>query len=488
MKKNITILLLVALLASTISGCKHEQTGIAEPESTSETESENLVETKPDLIEMRKDVSDNLPDTDMNGFCFRMYLWSDIAVNSFTPEELNGDMVNDAIYNRKIGLEERFNTVLQGDNSGAEGSVQHTRMLKNLILSGDDTYHLAQMHSMEGPSLSMENGLYNLCDVPYIDLTKPWWPQFMVEELSFMGQLYVFNNQLTTNFIDGSIVLFFNRDLLEQYDLENPYDIMESGAWTYDRMQKLIAGTYVDLNGDGVRDDSDQYGYTSRGWFPYEMISSYLSILEKTDTDLSVSFLNDRTVSFFEKLVQVYYNNSDVYLSDKASELFGAGQSVFVLGGLSMIGSTYRDVDMHIGLLPPPKLDETQAEYVVCGGRDLFGIPATVQDVAYVGILTEALSAEGYKNVYPKYYEESLKVKYLRDDTYWEQAQNTLDLIERSLTLNFWYMYGNWIFFNTANDLLNKGSSDFLSYWAKKENSAQKRVDDVCMYFSSYID
>lgn len=488
MKKLITILLLAAMLTGTMSGCQREQTDSTEPENTRETESESTAAAKPDLIEMRKDIEDGLPATDMNGFCFRMYLWSGDAVDSFTPAELNGDMVNDAVYNRKIGLEERFNTVLRGDNSGEEGSVKHTRALKNLILSGDDTYHLAQMHSMEGPSLSMENGLYNLREVPHVDLTKPWWPEFMVEELSFMGQLYVFNNQLTTNFIDGSIVLFFNRDLLEQYDLENPYDIMEAGAWTYDRMEALIAGTYTDLNGDGVRDDGDRYGYTSRGMYPYEMISSDLSILEKTDTELSVSFQNDRTVSFFEKLLQVYYNNTDVYLSDKAGDLFGAGQSVFALGGLGMIGSTYRDVDIRIGLLPPPKLDETQAEYVVCGGRDLFGIPATVRDVEYVGILTEALSAEGYKNVYPKYYEESLKVKYLRDDTYWEQAQNTLDRIERSLTLNFWYMYGNWIFFNTANDLLGKGSADFLSYWAKKENAAQKQVDDVCAYFAAHTD
>lgn len=476
------------MLAGTLSGCQREQADTTESETVAETESETAAAAKPDLIEQRKGISDDLPVTDMNGFCFRMYLWSNDAVDSFTPEELNGDMVNDAIYNRKIGLEERFNTVLQGDNSGEEGSVKHTNALKNLILSGDDTYHLTQMHSMEGPNLSLQNGLYNLQNVPHIDLTKPWWPAFMVEELSLMGQLYVFNNQLTTNFINGSIVFFFNRDLIEQYDLENPYDIMESGAWTYDRMQKLIAGTHTDLNGDGVQDAGDRYGYVSRGMYPYEMISSDLSILEKTDTELSISFQNDRSVSFFEKLVQVYYNNTDVYLTDKASDLFGAGQSIFVIGDLGMIGTTYRDVDMHIGILPPPKLDETQAEYVVCGGRDLFGIPATVQDVEYVGILTEALSAEGYKNVYPKYYEESLKVKYLRDDIYWEQAQNTLDRIERSLTLNFWYMYGNWIFFNTANDLLNKGSSDFLSYWAKKESSARKQMDKVCAYFASHLD
>jgi hypothetical protein len=54
--------------------------------------------------------------------------------------------------------------------------------------------------------------------------------------------------------------MYFNKQLVEDYGIENPYDTVREGAWTHDRMKTVVGAIYRDLNGNGAYDDDDFYG------------------------------------------------------------------------------------------------------------------------------------------------------------------------------------------------------------------------------------
>lgn len=104
-----------------------------------------------------------------------------------------------------------------------------------------------------------------------------------------------------------------------------------------------------------------------------------------------------------------------------------------------------RDMDTPFGILPTPKYNEDQAEYVSLVSRHttaLLGIPMSVQNIERTGILTEALSAESYYTVNPAYYETTLKGKATRD----EDSLEMVDLIfsNRIYDLGDIYDIGEW--------------------------------------------
>ena len=100
---------------------------------------------------------------------------------------------------------------------------------------------------------------------------------------------------------------------------------------------------------------------------------------------------------------------------------FTNGNMLFVINGwLGMSSGSLRNMEDDYGIIPYPKYDETQPNYV-CGVVDhinLYALPTTVtengRDAALV--VLEAAAAEGYNTITPAYYEDALKNKYIRDE------------------------------------------------------------------------
>ena len=207
-------------------------------------------------MEQRELLDDGLGEKDFGGAEFNIITEKQAIADLFVSEEENGDLVNDVVYHRMVEIEDRFKIKIKTTATGIESS-QHTRQLATLIYAGDDTYDLCQMHSMEGPNIALQGGLVNLYDVDQIDFSQPWWLDYIVDEQTFMGQLYCFNSPIETNVISGGIILFFNRDLIENRKLDDPYTLVKSGSWTMDKFYGMTKDVYEDLNGSGSADMDD---------------------------------------------------------------------------------------------------------------------------------------------------------------------------------------------------------------------------------------
>ena len=141
-----------------------------------------------------------------------------------------------------------------------------------------------------------------------------------------------------------------------------------------------------------------------------------------------------------------------------------------------------RDLDMDFGLLPYPKFDENQRGYynVPNGFHNAFAVPITTvpEDYGFVGAVIESLNAETYKTVVPAYYDIALKVKGLRD----EASVEIMDILRKSRIVDFGVVYDGWTGFAfTLQDLMQQKSSDFASFYERREQGARE-------YFEKIID
>ena len=492
--KQLLSLFLALLMTASAVSCG---TGESSSDTTADTENAISDDTTPfdtsnmTIMEQRALISDDLPVKDYDGRQFMMYVHKDVP-GEFVLEAETGEIVDDAVYARMIKLEERFNVDIVADCSGVS-HTDHTKLVSPLILSGDDTYDLVSLHSMKGSELSLEGAFVNLYDLEYIHFDKPWWPKYVVDELTLMGQMYVFSSPITTNIVSGSNIYYFNRDLITSYKLENPYDVVKAGEWTISRMEEMIKDTYADLNGNNTADMNDRYGFaTYMGNTYYSTAAAGVQILKKTADTLELVVNNERTLTFVEKTYSLFTSpNSHItekWTSEESNQLFLNGNAIFVTGSPSDAASTFRDSSIDFGMVPMPKLDETQEEYITMGGRVLYAVPSTVKDPEFAGLMVEALTAEGYKSVLPTYYEYALKQKFVRDEEYYEQTLEILDLIEQTLTLTFWYMYGGSepkLYVDMANKLLLEDYTDFASYYARTEGIAKEQIKKILTFFES---
>lgn len=163
---------------------------------------------------------------------------------------------------------------------------------------------------------------------------------------------------------------------------------------------------------------------------------------------------------------------NEISLHDLSSLSFRDNLSALASGTLNSAATYFRDKQNEYGILPYPKLDETQKEYrtMVDGNHAVLAVPKTVQDTEFAGIMTEALNAESHKLVIPAYYEIALKKKYTYDD----ESVRILDMIVDSRVFDFGYIFDawQWMSFYPENIMTGKNKQDFESYYAKNSNSA----------------
>ena len=167
------------------------------------------------------------------------------------------------------------------------------------------------------------------------------------------------------NYFDMLWGIYFNKQMVEDLSLESPYDLVNSGKWTMDAMKKLGIAVSNDMNGDGEMTEDDRFGLiTING-------GSSLAFLHGCDErgidiengKLALSKIDDRMFGVMTIIKQNVYENKDEVLIKDDKTLFTSGHSLFyaeVLGNAKVL----RSMDTDFGIIPFPKYDEAQENYV----------------------------------------------------------------------------------------------------------------------------
>ncbi len=404
----------------------------------------------------------------------------------------SGNIVDDAVYSKIRTVEERFNVdiVLTPESDTAENDLNS---VKNSIIAGDDAFDLLQGHDITMANIANQGYFINVHDIPYLDFSKPWWSNATLESMTVADQMYMMFNNISYNNLACTRVIFFNKGFLQSLDIAYPYEDVYSGTWTLDRLLELSSQGYRDLNGNGKTDAADQFGFINPPYY-YCFLEPFQVEPYQRDNDGNLIYKAD-----VEKLSTITQKFHDLLFTKGgflAKETEGTGgdiltyrsftenRAMFIYASLQNAIPHVSNSEIIYGILPMPKYDETQTEYFGGSTDRPIAVPITAEPhLEKIGLVSEALNAEGYKQVYPAYYEIAMKTRYA-DQT---DDAKMLDLVHENLIISFTYLYGNYSsIYNIMFENLFNGSSpstDVASWCAKKEKSQTKHVQKLQEFF-----
>jgi len=241
-----------------------------------------------------------------------------------------------------------------------------------------------------------------------------------------------------------------------------------------------------DLNGDGIMDGNDRYGYLAnpKEVLPNFWIAAGAFSVGKDGGDIPyLAMGNEKFINAFDKTFSMLWDTGAYYLGKGgpdiplyAIEMFSNNQSLFMDTTFFVI-EQMRSAETEFGIIPYPKYDETQQEYVSRIEYYMaMQVPVSNPDPARAGIMLEALNSYSAKTIIPAYYEIALKTKYARDD----ESSEMLDLIMRTLVVDI----GDTTLCDKIRDafmasMFEKNNRDLVSKIESTEKIIQKFIDKI---------
>ncbi|MFA6947444.1 MAG: hypothetical protein WCQ72_00510 [Eubacteriales bacterium] len=422
---------------------------------------------------------------DLGGAVFTVLYpgWSLYNTFYFADEE-TGDAVNDAIFNRTRKLEEALGIDFQWVTKGYTTTIYPE--VNKTVMAGEDAYSLALTHCIEGlPSLISSGVVMNWNDIPNIDMSKDYWNSSVKSNMELAGVLPFAANAFILPDINS---LFFNSDMIEAYALDDPYSLVLDGGWTWDKFTALASAVSEDIDGDGEMTMADRYGFVGEQDWQFASILTSCNVLQIATDDDGMpyfDFNNERTVSIIDRLSAMltdktaffwlYKPEYDPNNGNMPPVGFDEGNALFYLVPLSL-ASTFRAMDIDFGILPMPKYDENQSDYVSLNWAGFMCVPASASDTDMIGKTVELLGYLNSEYVLSSFYDVLLGQKISRDETSSKMLDIIFDGAVYDLAVNLGMAY-------TMSDCVGKGT--FSSHYEKNIKKWQNSLDK---YYAAHED
>lgn len=482
---------------------KNDQSNKSDIQSSGDGADENSGGQEQQENGQNQRIKSEAPVKDFEGYEYRVLTRGESSESNdrwcakdISVEVENGDPLNDAAYKRNIVIEDKYNIKIIG-----RMSANMLTDAKKSITSGGDDYDI-MMGGLSSFSEVLAQGgmLEDLKKIPYLDLPKPWYDQKANEQLTVANKLYVTTCDISTLARDATWVYLFNKKILSDLALDNPYQLVLGGKWTIDKMLEMCKNVSKDLDGDGKMGRGDLYGYAGETEnLYYGIVSAGRELIIKDSSDMPVyAGLDDAGLAAFNKLLNMF---GDKNVSLRAEDWYGKGFDVW----LELMDSsftqdkilffdtnmanvqTYRNMAADFGIIPSPKLDEAQKDYIsniTVVWTNSLCIPTTVSNFERTGIITDALAAESLYTVIPAYYDIQLKTKIARD----EESSEMLDIIftGRKYDLGTIYNWGG--ISNKFADAMQRNSPNIVSALESIQERVKSEIQKTVDAYESFSD
>ena len=413
-----------------------------------------------------------LPERDFGGYEFT-FLNGNTAYTygSVVAEEQNGETMNDSIYLRNGKVEDRYNITIKEiltDNAQKDFTKS--------VTAGDNSFDIGLLRMEWAFPIVLENGAMNWEDIPNLNLSQPWWVQGSLSSMSLMNNIYFAVSSFDVSHFESVRTFLFNKRMLDEYGLESPYELVDSGKWTLEKFYQMAVSVGTDLDSDGKWTKDDQYGLIGySNVLCNTLMCGVGSILSIGKDNNDIPYFDLDQESYIDRLqtVSKLFEKKDgfVYTENK-QDIFRNGKALF-LSCLLNEAAALRDMEDDFGILPAPKYNEAQENYINLGGSPFFmTVPITTPDKDRTGAVMEALAYDSMGLVDTAYYDIVLKGKASRD----AESEKMLDLI--SSTLEYYHPLANsYLNSPLADNYIWKGKTDFASYFASVKDKIQSDID-----------
>ena len=483
MKKSALMLAGLLLISTLISACSSGDNSADNGDQNSETNADNS-EVTTVAAEEGDNLMDELGTYDFDGYEFTFISRSFTAPTfnaSLNVTEETGEVLNDELYRRNRRIEDRFNVTFN-EIVTTSGNTTEAR---TAVIAGDAAYDVITTRCVYAFEYAQEGLLYSVNDMPEIDLSREYWNQSLLKELSIGNKNYFASGAFNLTSYDFSHCLLINKEMANNYNMDDIYSTVTDHQWTFDKMNAMMTEVTQDIDGDGVMKITDQYGILSAGKQipPNFWISAGTRSVYKNSDDIPEFRMgsDEKFHQVLDKTFQIIRDNGAWYVTTDqtnippdAITMFQNNQSLFIDMTCYFIQS-FRAMDADFGIIPYPLWNEQQDTYYSrIEGCELFCVPVTNANLEMTGVLLEAMASESARNVMPAYYEVALKGKYARD----EQSEKMLDIIFADLIFDF----GDTIWCPDVRDGI------FFNMIANDDRDLSSKVDALGTKVNTLID
>lgn len=409
------------------------------------------------------------------------------SYNEFYAEEINGDPINDAKYTMNAMLNELMGITVQVENNqGASGGTgKGFQSISTSKLAGDHAYDIASIGTYDVSNLAYQGYLYDLNAMENIDLSKSWWDPKAQEQLEINGHMFYTTGDAMVLDNNCTYCILFNKTMVANNNMENPYDLVKNNQWTLDKMIEMSANIGADLDGNGVYDDSDQYGiliWTDSGIGMVHASGGRFATIENGD-EIVYTLNTEKNINVLEKWLNVRNDQNNRFITGSATTApFEEGRVLFYTRYVRNV-IDFRELDLDFGILPYPKADVEQEEYcntLHAYGNALMCIPDAADPEMSAAVM-EAMSYYGRQELLPAYYDITLVGKGIRD----EDSEEMLDIIftTRFFDVGTYYQIGG---LNEAvNSLVSTGNTSIAPMLKSSEKVVSKTLEKINTAFDA---
>ena len=427
---------------------------------------------------------DGLGEYDFGGEDYNMLIRENKVKDLFVEEAI-GEVYNDAAFARNAGIEERFNINFTMQTLPDDGATWN-KAIGASVMANDGAYDVVMPDYWWG----CETGGYFLNMLDYddiMDFDQPWWTNGWNDNAEIYDQMYSAVGSLCIDIYSNTIAMFFSKDIVNQLDMESPYELVRDHKWTLEKMKEMSAQSSSDLNGDGVLDlSTDQYGaffdrQSGRALLPS---SGWETSTKQADGSYAYEFWGEDFVKLYNEAYDIIWNMESVsYDGANAYNAFKNNRLLFLAQGIGVAGNL-RDMESDFGIVPYPLRDESQADYISYNfGTFYLAIPKSASNPEMSAVILEAMNAETYHTVKDTYFEINLKEKFSRD----EDTQEMLDMIVDNLRFDFTFVNeaatGSIIMYFFGQ--IEAKNNNIASAYEKRQKAFQKQLEKL---FETYAE
>lgn len=369
-------------------------------------------------------------DLRFDGETFTFAIYENANTNNhMLVDEEDGDIMNDAIYERRRMTEERFGITL-------EEIVYKDENFRTPILAGGNEYDVANIRCTDALSYWQDGIITPVSDLPYVNIDKNYWNRSFNDSLTLCGQQYIAIGDMLTSTLDLTFALTFNKKLAENYNVGDIYSLVRDGKWTFDAMFGMMKTATQDANGDTIMDENDNYGYCAhkKNVLPsFWIAAGEMSVKKDEDDRPYLAMGEERFMNVFSKIFDMTYGAGTYYkLGDDGSDVTDAQRKLFTNNQRLFMDCSFFyaqllcSMETDFGIIPYPKYTEDQSRYYSrVSYYNAPVIPITNDRLEFVGAVLEYFNWASSETVIPAYYDTVLYGKVIRD----EESREMLDII-----------------------------------------------------------
>lgn len=399
MKRLILLFLAIVLLTLSVSSCKKEDENEGNP------------------IEVNTSEEYYLNTLQKGDYTFGEFQIATIDTNC-VPAEISADatVIDQTLFERDGRLEEHFGIAI----SYHEISVSDKGLSEMMLISQSQeaTTDLFIQEADNLMTLAINGYCSNLNAIDTLGLEKDWWSQMINKQLTFKGALYITAGPVSQWYYGAPIAMAFNKDMMTAFGVPDIYGLVQSGDWTLETLRKICTeyGVYSEEEGRyaiSYANKVAQYAlYVSAG-------GQFATVSDERGIEVTLG--NENSVNIMNKILLAFdpatsYGNT----VSESAKIFTDSNALFWRATVGYFETYLPSSTIDYGVIPCPKYDTVQKEYISCGWASsnfCVAIPNYLSGdrLAWSGLFTEAYSFLGYDMLKPVKYDSIVKYQVAND-------------------------------------------------------------------------